>query len=107
MEKQRSLPAGWAVILERGFSESFIAKIGKIEALEFWIPALQKWLASDAEFGIITTPMREGQVNVRTAYLASRDDLPQGIRQITEYFANYLGASHGHRAARCPKKRGR
>jgi hypothetical protein len=82
----------WAVVIERGYSESFIATIEKLEPLKFWRPALGNWLASDSSLGIITAPMREGEVNVRTAYIPSREELPEAISQITSYFADYIGS---------------
>jgi len=85
-------PDAWAVILERGHSESFIAKVEKIESLKHLCPALRRWLASNSDIGIITTPILHGVVNVRTAMIPSRDELAEGIRQITSYFADYVGS---------------
>jgi hypothetical protein len=36
--------------------------------------------------------MRGGEVNVRTAYIPSREELPEAISQITSYFADYIGS---------------
>lgn len=82
----------WAVILERGYSETFITKIGKLPELDFWKPALQRWLASDSDLGIVTAPMRRGEINVRTAFIPGREDLAEAIRQITAYLSEYIGA---------------
>ena len=74
MKKRQPSPSpdAWAVILERGYSEPFIAKIEKLEVLKFWNPSLNRWLASDSDLGIITAPQRKGFINVRTAYIATR-----------------------------------
>ncbi len=91
--KQRRTNAdAWAVIIERGYSEAWIAKIEKLEELKFWRPALQRWLASDTELGIVTAPMRKGEINVRTANIPTRENLPDAIQHITEYLAAYIGS---------------
>jgi hypothetical protein len=59
-----------AVILERGHSESWIAKVGKLESLKAFRPAVSKWLASDSEFGIVTAPM----------HIPNREEIPEAIR---------------------------
>jgi hypothetical protein len=90
-EPQRPSADAWAVIIERGYSEAWIAKIENLEELKFWNPALQRWLASDSDLGIVTAPMRKGEINVRTAYIATREDLAEAIQQITNYLASYIG----------------
>jgi hypothetical protein len=93
MKKQRPEPkaAAWAVILERGHSKAFIAKVEKLEALKAWRSPCRKWLASDSDFAIVAMPMRDGLVNIRTAYIGRREDLPEAIKQITYYLADYIG----------------
>jgi hypothetical protein len=93
MKKQRPEPkaAAWAVILERGHSEAFIAKVEKLEALKAWRSPFRKWLASDSDFAVVAMPMRAGPVNIRTAYIGQRDDLPEAINQITDYLADHIG----------------
>lgn len=49
----------WATTLERGYSESFVAKIEKVEALEAWRSPCRKWLASDSDFAIVAAPMQK------------------------------------------------
>lgn len=94
MKKQqpkKKAAAAWAIILERGYSEAYIEKIGKVGSLKALIPHFQKWLASDSPFGIVAVPMRQGEVNVRTAHIAQREDLPEAIRQIAEYLSGIVG----------------
>ena len=92
-KKQHRPPSAdaWAVILERGNSESWIDKVEELESLKAVRPAVRKWLASDSEYGIVTVPIRKGVVNIRTAYIPSREELPEAITQINSYFAEYVG----------------
>jgi hypothetical protein len=94
MRKHRPKPqaAAWAVILERGCSESWIAKVDKLEALKAWRSPCRKWLASDSDFGIVAAPMREGSVNMRTAYIGQLEDLPEAIIQISAYLSECVGS---------------
>jgi hypothetical protein len=100
----------WAVILECGHSESWIAKVGELESLKAFRPALRKWLTSNSQFGIVTMPMRKGEVNIRTAYIPNREELPEAIMQITSYFADYIGSGKRiawPQVALCPLSRRR
>src|SRR6266404_4052239 len=95
MNRQRTSPTAdaWAVILERGYSESFIAKVAKLKELDAgWNPAFQRWLSADSDIGIVASPMRKGLVNVRTAFIADREDLPEAIQQINDYLADCVGS---------------
>lgn len=94
MKKRNSAPsaAAWAVIVERGYSEPFIAKIANLETLKAWHSPLSKWAASDAALGIVAAPMRKGAINIRTAYLESRADLPDALLQIRDYLSECVGS---------------
>ena len=81
----------WAVILERGCSESFIAQAEKLDELKPLRPALRKWLDSDSGFAIVALPIQKGDVQIRTAYLDRREDLPKGIEAITGYLSARIG----------------
>lgn len=91
-KQQKPSADAWAVIVERGYSESWIARIENLEDLKFWSPALQRWLTSDSDLGIVTAPIREGEINVRTAYIATREGLAEAIAHMTDYLAQYLGS---------------
>jgi hypothetical protein len=81
----------WAIILERGYSESFVEKIEKVKALEAFRSPCRKWLDSDSDFAIVAAPMQQGSVIIRTAYIGQREDLPDAINQISAYLSECIG----------------
>jgi hypothetical protein len=89
--ERRSKAAAWAIILERGYSESFIEKVEKIDDLKAFGSPCRRWLASDSDLGIVTAPMRQGAINIRTAFVGRREDLPDAIAQISDYLADSVG----------------
>jgi len=92
MKKPRTTPAAaWAVVLERGYSDSFIAKVEKLESLKAWRSPIRRWVASDATFAIVAMPIREGSTNIRTAYIEDRDDLPEALLSIRDFLSQCVG----------------